>query len=217
MARVGLIVGLIVALAVAALLHWTLPSRDIVRILGTEVARSKAETTTQGGQVVSVARDIRFIQAVTPGGATRVYRNEDTNWGWPPYFKFDSADLQAQASNLVSTPEAPKWVAVTHYGWRIQFFNIYPNAVGIRPVEGPDVTLIPWLNILILVCLAALGVLIWRMLAQFRERVIDPAVDRAAQTVDALDARADAARDRAAGVWGRFTAWLDTWRGKPRR
>jgi hypothetical protein len=216
----------ILVLLVLAVLHYNLPQRDIVRVTQVSVkyetfgenswfwASPETGTNVAEGRV---QRDVRFIDTIRPSGATAVYRNEDTGWSWPPYFKFDSADLQAQASNLVSTPEAPKWVAVTHYGWRIQFFNIYPNAVGIRPVEGPDVTLIPWLNILILVCLAALGVLIWRMLAQFRERVIDPAVDRAAQTVDALDARADAARDRAAGVWGRFTAWLDTWRGKPRR
>ena len=56
-----------------------------------------------------------------------------------------------------------------------------------------------------------------RMIAQFRERMIDPAVDRVAQTWDAVDARADAARDRAGGVWGRFTGWLGSWRGKPRQ
>lgn len=171
MARIGLIVGLILALAVAGLLHWTLPSRDIVRILGTEVARSKAETTTQGGQVVSVARDIRFIQAVTPGGATRVYRNEDTNWGWPPYFKFDSADLGARAETMRSDEASPRWVIVTHYGWRIPLFSAFPNAVAIGPAEGPDQRLIPWFNIALLTALAAAVFFVRRrILSWFRPR-----------------------------------------------
>jgi hypothetical protein len=171
MARVGLIVGLVLALAFAALLHWTLPSRDIVRILGTEVARSKAETTTQGGQVVSVARDVRFIQAVTPGGATRVYRNEDTNWGWPPFFKFDSADLGARAETLRSDEANPRWVIVTHYGWRIPMLSAFPNAVAIRPADGPDQRLIPWFNMGLLAALAAAVFFVRRrILGLFRPR-----------------------------------------------
>jgi hypothetical protein len=34
--------------------------------------------------------------------------------------------------------------------------------------------------------------------------------------MDAVDAGTDRARARAAGLWGRFTAWLATWRGRPR-
>jgi hypothetical protein len=213
-------------LLVAGFLHYTLPQRDIVYITQVHV---KYETfgenswfwaSPEVGTNISegmIQRDVRFIDTIRPNGKTSVYRNEDTGWSWPPYFKFDSADLQAASANLVSAAAAPKWVAITHYGWRIQYFNIYPNAVAVRAVEGPDVFLVPWLNIVILLVLAGLVFLFWRMAVQFRERVIDPATDRVAQTLDAVDARTDAARDHAVGVWGRFRAWLGTWQGKPRR
>jgi hypothetical protein len=46
--------------------------------------------------------------------------------------------------------------------------------------------------------------MLWRMWAQFKERMIEPAVDDLSNTLDAMDARADAARDRAKGFWGRL-------------
>ncbi|MFA5581329.1 MAG: DUF1523 family protein [Paracoccaceae bacterium] len=184
----------LIALIVAGFLHYTLPHRDIVRIVDTEVRRidfgenSIFWAAPDAGAAASGSRDIRFINAMRPNGRVVVYRNEDTGWGWPPYFKLNSSNLQTQASDRISTREAPEWVALTHYGWRNEFFSIYPNAVRLRPVAGPDVTLIPWVNIVILVILALAGGMIWRMWRQFRERAIDPLVD------DAGEARGRVAR-----------------------
>ncbi len=204
---------------VAAFLHYTLPQRDVVRVIGTFnrvtpigsnwMFYSSEDTGT--GAETSTSRDIRFIDATFPDGTTTMtYRNEDTGWFWPPYFKWDSSTLQAEATNYLSSEASPKWVAVTHYGWRMPIISIYPNAVKVVPVAGPNVSLFPWLNIVILTVLGFLLFMAWMMIRQFRERMIDPAVERVAQTMDTVDQRADAAR-------GRFTRWLDTWRGKPRR
>lgn len=213
-----------VALLFASVLHYNLPQHDIVRIVGTDSKRMDFGENSffwagpdVGAGTDGLTRDVFFIQTVQPNGKPMVYRNEDTGWGWPPYFKLNSYNLQTTATELVSTKEAPKWVAVTHYGWRNEFFTIFPNAISLREVSGPDATIIPWMSIIILALLGALVVLIWRMLAQFRERMIDPLVDEVGDTIDEIDARADQARDRARGVWGRFTAWLGTWGGKPRR
>ena len=197
---------------VAAFLHYTLPQRDVVRITGTynrltEVgANSIFYASPDSGTTTSTVdrRDIRFIEAVFPNNKPMVYRNEDTGWIWPPYFKYDSSNLQAEATNSISAKDKPDWVAVTHYGWRLPIFSIYPNAVKIRAVEGPDVRLIPWVNIIVLTLLAGLVLMLWRMWAQFKERMIEPAVDDLSNTLDAMDARADAARDRAKGFWGRL-------------
>ncbi|GGO34109.1 hypothetical protein GCM10010991_24430 [Gemmobacter aquaticus] len=197
---------------VAAFLHYTLPQRDVVRITGTynrmtEVgANSIFYASPDSGTTTSTVdrRDIRFIEAVFPNNKPMVYRNEDTGWIWPPYFKYDSSNLQAEATNSISAKDKPEWVAVTHYGWRLPIFSIYPNAVKIRAVEGPDVRLIPWVNIIVLTLLAGLVLMLWRMWAQFKERMIEPAVDDLSNTLDAMDARADAARDRAKGFWGRL-------------
>ena len=157
----------------------------------------------------AITRDVRFINAVRPNDRVIVYRNEDTGWIWPPYFKFASQNLQAEADDLRSTKEKPQWVVVTHYGWRIPFLSIYPNAIKIKAASGPDVTVIPWFNIIFFVFLAVVLFLLWRMLAQFRERTVDP-------FIDSVEDQAEEVSGKARGVWGRFAGWLGTWKGKPR-
>lgn len=204
-------------LIVAGFLHYTLPHHDIVRITNTynrittvgENAIFYAAPDVGTGESVT-QRDIRFIEAVYPNGKPKVYRNEDTGWVWPPYFKYDSSNLQARATDLRSSAEAPKWVAVTYYGWRVPFLSIYPNAIGVRAVAGPDVTLIPWVPIIVLVFLALVLFLLWRMWQQFVERTIDPLVADTQEAFDRVDARTDAARAGLRGWWARLT-------GKARR
>ena len=152
----------LIILAFGLFMHWSLPSRDVVRILGTDVARQQVVVTNPQGEEVTRSRDVRYINTVTPDNTPLVYRNEDTGWGWPPYFKFDSATLAAEAQNRASTTEDnPRWVILTHYGWRIEMFSAFPNAISITPVDGPDQTLIPWLKIIVLVLLVALAVFLW--------------------------------------------------------
>lgn len=154
-------VGIVLLLLVAGFLHYSLPSRDIVRVIDTEVARMDVTTTDAYGEEIVRTRDVRFIEAVWPDGSPRVYRNEDTGWGWPPYLKFDSANLHAEAQSMASTAEDPKWVIVTHYGWRIPVLSMFPNALSIRPAEGPDQVLVPWVNI-VLIALLVIGALVLR-------------------------------------------------------
>ena len=206
---------IVLILAVGGMLHYTLPQRDIVRITGTYNRLTTVgensffyATPDAGTGESTVTRDIRFIEAVRPNGRVIVYRNEDTGWVWPPYFKYDSSNLQAEASNLKSSADAPVWVAVTHYGWRISWMSIFPNAVRLRVVDGPDTSLFPWVNIVILTALAFLLFMVRRMWLQFRERMIDPALEDMSDALERADARADAARANARTSWGRFKAWL---------
>ena len=206
---------IVLILAVGGMLHYTLPQRDIVRITGTYNRLTTVgensffyATPDAGTGESTVTRDIRFIEAVRPNGRVIVYRNEDTGWVWPPYFKYDSSNLQAEASNLKSPADAPVWVAVTHYGWRISWMSIFPNAVRLRVVDGPDTSLFPWVNIVILTALAFLLFMVRRMWLQFRERMIDPALEDMSDALARADERADAARANARTSWGRFKAWL---------
>ncbi|MCE2738723.1 MAG: DUF1523 family protein [Cereibacter sp.] len=206
---------IVLVLTVGGMLHYTLPQRDIVRITGTYNRLTTVgensffyATPDAGTGESTVTRDIRFIEAVRPNGRVIVFRNEDTGWVWPPYFKYDSSNLQAEASNLKSPADAPVWVAVTHYGWRISWMSIYPNAVRLRVVDGPDTSLFPWVNIVILTALAFLLFMVRRMWLQFRERMIDPALEDMSDALARADARADAARANARTSWGRFKAWL---------
>lgn len=213
----------LIALIVAGFLHYTLPQHDIVRVVNTYQERQDLGDWTrifwstpddQSGTLAN--RDVQFISTVMPNGKPMVYRNEDTGWNWPPYFKFDTASLQTQADDLKSTAEAPKWAVVTHYGWRNPYFSAFPNAVTIRPVAGPDVTIIPWFNIFFLGFLLIVAFMVRRMWLQFRERAIEPVLEDAGEAWDSVEERVDAAGAQARGVWGRFAAWLGTWKGKPR-
>jgi hypothetical protein len=207
----------IIAVLLFSFFHYTLPQHDIVRVVGTENRRidfgenSFFWASPDVGTAAGTNRDVRFINAEYPNGKIIVYRNEDTGWGWPPYFKLDSSNLQAEAQALISNDKAnPTWVSVTHYGWRNEFLTIYPNAITVTQVEGPDVRIIPWFNIFFFIVLAGILLLLWRMWAQFRERTIDPTLESIGDTIDEIDDRADS-------LWARFKAWLATWRGKPRR
>lgn len=200
-------------LIVGSFLHYTLPRHDIVRIVNTEVRRvdfgenslfwSNAGTGEAEG---TQNRDVFFIDSIRPNGRPRVYRNEDTGWGWPPYFKLNSSNLQALAQDKSSTEAAPKWVMVRFYGWRFEPMTIYPNAVKIKSVAGPDVRIIPWFNIVFLTLLAALVFALWRRWRRFRARRIDPMLE---DMEDSLFAAGDALAERR----GRLRRWLDSWRG----
>ncbi|MBL4628071.1 MAG: DUF1523 family protein [Roseicyclus sp.] len=180
------IVLLIVVLVLSGFAHYTLPQRDIVRITDTDVIRTDFSGMNRmfyaqgdSGSAETVNRDLRIINTIRANGRDLVFRNEDTGFGWPPYFKLDSADLHAEASRL-AREAGDQWFAITHYGWRSNVLSIYPNAISITPVAGPDVRLIPWLNIVILLVMAALAFMIWRIWERFEDRVITPIVDRAA-------------------------------------
>ncbi len=195
----------LVVLIVGLFLHYTLPQHDVVRLVNTEVRRVDFGANSifwssagSGDAVGTVNRDIPFIEAIRPNGKPIVYRNEDTGWIWPPYFKFDSANLQAIARDLVSTQDEPRWVEVRHYGWRNELFSIFPNAVSVRPVTGPDATSVNWFNIIFFAVFAVFLAWIGRAIYRFRKRRIEPMVDD-------LQEASEEARGRLRGLWRRIT------------
>ena len=200
----------LVALTIFGFFHYTLPQHDIVRIVGTENRRidfgenSIFWASPDVGTAAGTSRDVFFIQTVQPDGKPMVYRNEDTGWGWPPYFKLDSSNLQTEATALVSPAEAPKWVSVTHYGWRNEWLTIFPNAVAVKVVSGPDARIIPWVNIVILTLIGAALLYLRAMWRQFRERSINPMLEDVGEAWDGVEDRADAAGARAKGAWARL-------------
>lgn len=201
-------------IVVAAFFHYTLPQNDTVRIVNTYEERQDLTDWTRifwsepEDQSASLSnRDVQFIQAVRPNGKPMVYRNEDTGWNWPPYFKFDTANLYTDANDAISTKANPEWVVVKHYGWRNEFMSIFPNAISIRPAPGPDYRPFPWLNIIILTMFFAIVWAIWVRWRRFRARRIDPIIEDVQEN---WDAAGDAVADRR----GRIKRWLDTWRAK---
>lgn len=225
MHRIKVTFRVLVVLIIGVILHYALPQHDIVRVVNTYQERQDLNDWTRifwarpdDQSATLINRDVQFLQTVkkktflfgfVPRDATEVmvYRNEDTGWSWPFYFKFDTASLQTEADDLRSTPEQPKWAVMTHYGWRNEYLSAFPNAISIRPVDGPDVRIIPWFNIFFFGFLIAAIVFVRAMWMQFRERSIDPILDSAEHRYD--EATADIAEQK-----GRVTRWLGTWKKK---
>jgi hypothetical protein len=155
----------LVVVTIALFLHYNLPRTDVVQITGTDVKRIDR---SDPGQAVRT-RDVRFISTVMRGGKVKVFRNEDTGWGWPPYFKFDSADVTAEAQTLIENPEKP-WVRVRYYGWRIKVFSLFPNAISLKIVDK-DYTHIPLFNIIFLTLLAVGLFYVIRSIRRLLERL----------------------------------------------
>lgn len=228
MRKIKITFRVLVFLIVGSVLHYALPQHDIVRVVNTYQERQDLNDWTRifwarpdDQSATLVNRDVQFIQTVKkktfllgfiPREATEVmvYRNEDTGWSWPFYFKFDTASLQTEADDLRSTPENPKWAVVTHYGWRNEYLSAFPNAVAIRPVDSPDVTIIPWFNIFFFIFLMVALAFIRAMWRQFRERMVDPVLDSAGHHVDEM--QAEVAEQK-----GRVSRWLATWRRQDKK
>lgn len=174
---------------VAAFLAYFLPSHDIVRIVGTDVKRmdlgnrNRFFDQADSGTQKQATRDVRFIYAEWPDGGPRVYRNEDTGWSFPFYFKFNSSDIAAKAQAFANREDKP-WVLVTHYGWRIQVLSMYPNAVRLREVEGPDALVVPWFNIIFLSLLAIVWAYVWLAWRRFKKKRLEPIADKIDDLVD---------------------------------
>ena len=175
-------------LLVVTVLHYYLPRTQVVQIIGTDIkrldsaAKGKAGSSSPGNdkQKVVTVRDVRFINAVSQNGKAEVFRNEDTGWGWPPYFKFNSADVTAQAQSF-TIAEEKSWILVKYYGWRIHIFDMFPNIISLKQVTR-DYTNIPLFNIVFLSLLGAGGYyavrrfrrLIQRIKARFGKNIPEP-------------------------------------------
>jgi hypothetical protein len=166
--KIKIALGVLLLAGVALFLFYNLPRTAVVQISGTDMKRvDRASGKVVERQAVDDPRrgtlqtnDVRYINSVARNGKTRVFRNEDTGWGWPPYFKFNSADLTAQAQAFASVQDKP-WVLVKYYGWRIRIFSMFPNAVSLRTVDR-DYSHFPLFNIVFIGLLAVAVFIVWR-------------------------------------------------------
>ncbi|MGE1154087.1 DUF1523 family protein [Pseudomonas kitaguniensis] len=140
---------LLVVSAGALGLFYILPQHEVVLITGGEVKRVdhdgviNAENPADGP-----TRDVYFINTEHPDSKeVMVYRNEDTGWSFPWYFKFDSADIQAKAQGY--SRNAEQLALVRYYGWRIKILSVFPNITDIEATNSREEPF-PWFNTLFL-------------------------------------------------------------------
>jgi len=206
---------IVITLLVAGFLHYTLPKHVVLRLVESEVRRVQVDGNTslfwgssEPTDVASGNREVKFVSGVYESGRPYVMRNEDTGWQWPPYFKFDSSDVQARAADLISGTPNAIWVNVTFYGWRSQLLTIYPNVLDLKMVDGPDVRIFPWFNVIFLTLLGAFALFVRWMLRRFWRNRVDPVVSSVSEGLDDIEEGMDSAQVRFRGKWQRFRAWI---------
>ena len=129
MRKLKISVRILAFVLVGLFLHYLLPQQDVVRVTGISdriVTLSSFQryfyAQTDAGEDEGSIRDLRLINTerkrtylfglVRIGQGVMVYRNEDTGWIWPPYFKFDSSNLEAQAQAFIAQPD--QWLSLIH-------------------------------------------------------------------------------------------------------
>ncbi len=141
MRNVVLFILTAIFLALMLLVSYCMPHYSAAVISGVEVKRMNENENTPNNnnkEVKTLARDVYFVQTYDPKDqkSVTVYRNEDTRFSFPFYFKFNSADISALAQSLVN-----QQVEVKYYGWRINLFNMFPNVIFLKPLkESADIS-----------------------------------------------------------------------------
>ena len=119
-----------------SVVNYVFPHYDVTRVTGVEVKRvDKDGPITKSNPADGPTRDVYYINTQNDDGKIMVYRNEDTRWAFPFYFKFGSANLQAEAQALGNDN---KLVQIKYYGWRITMMDEDRNATSIKEITADD-------------------------------------------------------------------------------
>lgn len=118
----------LVAFLVAAFGLWSYagPATIDVKIIDTEVKRVGIGNTSKDQYRIDTIR--------ISDRSTLVFRNVDAAV-FPPYFKWDSADLQTTARTHSKRDGTGPTIRIKHYGWRIKLFSMFPNATSMWVIE----------------------------------------------------------------------------------
>jgi len=126
MHRARSIFRLIAAALMLLSLHYVLPQHDVVQVTQVDTRRTDFGgfnrwfyAQADSGSVELANRDILYIFADKKKTALlgfiqrdamepMVYRNEDTGWIWPPYFKFDSFLVRLSECGRYRTGRRPE-------------------------------------------------------------------------------------------------------------
>lgn len=148
---------IIFAAASAIFFSYYLPSSTIGKVNGSEVKRVDAQgpiskTNPANGNL----HDVHYLYIQDSKGASISYRNEDTRWGFPWYFKFNSNDLQARAQ---STNKDDQLAIIIYYGWHSNMLNQFRNIITLKPTASFTDSTFSFYSVIKIV-----GWLIWFML-----------------------------------------------------
>lgn len=125
--------------------NYAMPAYETTLITGMETRRmDKDGVISKSNPADGEVRDVFFLFTEEPESKkVMVYRNEDTGWGLPPYFKFDSANVQAKAQAYSNDKQL---VEIKYYGWRIPMMNEFRNVVSIKSLAEAESGSKPWVS-----------------------------------------------------------------------
>lgn len=131
----ALSVFILLLTAYGVLLAYSLPRTLKVYVTG---AKSQSGSSSSFGEV-------RQIQALSLEGESLRFRNENTGWGFPPYFKFNAEELGAQARELAKI-EPRVVVRVRAQGFRLGDSLTTPNLISLKvvPLHSKELPLFNW-------------------------------------------------------------------------
>jgi Protein of unknown function (DUF1523) len=136
----GTVIALPLAVGPAVFLYYILPHREVLRIIGTDTRRPIGSSKSDASTHMEFFINAEDLETQKP----RVFHNEDTRWGFPWYFKFDSAELQAIAQSIANERGT---ALITYYGWRIKILSVLPNITNIKRAAPDAAPPIPWFNL----------------------------------------------------------------------
>ncbi|QLB20863.1 hypothetical protein A6B43_04645 [Vespertiliibacter pulmonis] len=130
--------------------NYAFPSYETTAVTGMEVRRmDKDGMISKSNPPDGEVRDVYFLFTEQPENKKiMVYRNEDTGWGLPFYFKFNSADIQAKAQAYANSKQL---VEIKYYGWRINWLNEFRNIVAIKQLDENNTPSKPWVSYILYV------------------------------------------------------------------
>lgn len=146
-------------LSMALFIDFNFPSYQQTVITGMEVKRmDKDGVITKQNPADGPVRDVYFLFTKDiNNGKIKVYRNEDTRFDFPWYFKFDSANQQGVAQQYINSAEPAE---IKYYGWRLTYFEEYPNILSINPVNGKSLPIFSYFLYSILFVLWLTGLIV---------------------------------------------------------
>ena len=121
----------------ALVVDYSFPHYANVQITGGDVKRMDKDGIIDAKNPADgPTRDVYFIYTKDSNNSNKVmaYRNEDTAWGFPFYFKFNSADVQAKAQGFANSD---KNLTVKYYGYRISMLQEFRNVISLKE-SGTD-------------------------------------------------------------------------------